>query len=74
MVKKVHPMKPRRKAPPVFTLVPQRDGFLLDGQPFQIRSGEMHFARIPRPYWRHRRQMARAITEGIQGYKKLIER
>lgn len=53
--------KPRRKAPPVSTLVPQRDGFRLDGQPFQIRSGEMHFARIPRPYWRHRLQMARAL-------------
>lgn len=55
------PKKPRRKAPPVSTLVPQRDGFLLDGQPFQIRSGEMHFARVPRPYWRHRLQMARAM-------------
>jgi beta-galactosidase len=46
------PKKTRRKAPPVSTLVPQRAGFFLDGQPFQIRSGEMHFARIPRPYWR----------------------
>lgn len=35
--------------------------FLLDGQPFQIISGEMHFARIPREYWRHRLQMARAM-------------
>jgi beta-galactosidase len=35
--------------------------FLLDGKPFQIIAGEMHFARIPRPYWRHRLQMARAM-------------
>lgn len=28
--------------------------FLLDGQPLQIRCGEMHFARVPRAYWRQR--------------------
>jgi hypothetical protein len=28
----------------------ERD-FLLDGKPFQIRYGEMHFARIPSEYW-----------------------
>ncbi len=36
------------------------EAFLLDGKPFVIRCGEMHFARIPRPYWRHRLQMIRA--------------
>ncbi|MGA2176362.1 MAG: beta-galactosidase [Verrucomicrobiota bacterium] len=35
--------------------------FLLDGRPFQIRCGELHAARVPRPYWRHRLQMARAM-------------
>ena len=35
--------------------------FLLDGKPFQIIAGEMHYARIPRPYWRHRLQMAKAM-------------
>ena len=35
--------------------------FLLDGQPFQIRSGEMHPDRIPPEYWRHRIQMAKAM-------------
>src|SRR4051812_16274153 len=35
--------------------------FLLNGQPFQIRSGEMHPARIPVAYWRHRIQMAKAM-------------
>jgi beta-galactosidase len=38
----------------------ERD-FLLDGKPFQIIAGEMHFARIPRQYWRHRLQMAKAM-------------
>lgn len=35
--------------------------FLLDGQPFQIISGEIHPARIPVEYWRHRIQMAKAM-------------
>ncbi|HTJ14537.1 MAG TPA: glycoside hydrolase family 35 protein [Dinghuibacter sp.] len=35
--------------------------FLLDGKPFQIISGEMHPARIPRPYWRQRIRMAKAM-------------
>ncbi len=35
--------------------------FLLDGKPLQIISGEMHPARIPREYWRHRIQMAKAM-------------
>ncbi|WP_225737636.1 beta-galactosidase [Dyella acidiphila] len=35
--------------------------FLLDGAPFQIRSGEMHPARIPEEYWLHRIGMAKAM-------------
>jgi beta-galactosidase len=35
--------------------------FLLDGKPFQIISGEMHPARIPAEYWRHRIRMAKAM-------------
>jgi beta-galactosidase GanA len=35
--------------------------FLLDGKPMQIISGEMHPARIPQEYWRHRIQMAKAM-------------
>lgn len=35
--------------------------FLLDGQRFQIRCGEVHAARVPREYWRHRLQMAKAM-------------
>ncbi len=36
-------------------------GFLLDGKPFQIWSGEMHFQRIPRLYWRDRLLKAKAL-------------
>jgi len=35
--------------------------FLLDGQRFQIRCGEIHAPRVPREYWRHRLQMAKAM-------------
>jgi beta-galactosidase len=35
--------------------------FLLDGQPYQIISGEMHPARIPAEYWRHRIKMTKAM-------------
>jgi len=38
-----------------------KNDFLLDGKPFQLISGEMHPARIPREYWRHRIQMAKAM-------------
>lgn len=39
----------------------QGDHFVLDGKPFQIISGEMHYARIPREYWRDRLKKARAM-------------
>ena len=35
--------------------------FMLDGKPIQIHSGEMHYARIPKPYWRHRLKMMKAM-------------
>ncbi|MBI4891850.1 MAG: beta-galactosidase [Acidobacteria bacterium] len=43
------------------TFAIQGDRFMLDGKPFVIRSGEMHYARIPREYWRHRMQTMRAM-------------
>jgi beta-galactosidase len=42
-----------------FALSPS--AFLLDGKPFQIIGGELHPARIPREYWKHRIQMAKAM-------------
>lgn len=35
--------------------------FVLDGKPVQIISGEMHYPRIPRPYWRDRLLKAKAM-------------
>ena len=35
--------------------------FLLDGKPFRIVSGEMHYPRIPREYWHERLKMAKAM-------------
>ena len=43
------------------TFVVGEKDFLLDGKPLQIRCGEIHFARVPREYWRHRLQMCRAM-------------
>jgi beta-galactosidase len=44
-----------------FSFSQDGEQFLLDGEPFQIRSGEMHPVRIPVEYWRHRILMAKAM-------------
>jgi beta-galactosidase len=35
--------------------------FLFDGRPYQVISGEIHYPRVPRAYWRDRFRMARAM-------------
>lgn len=35
--------------------------FLIDGKPIQIISGEMHYPRVPRAYWRDRMQRMKAM-------------
>ncbi len=35
--------------------------FLLDGKPFVVKAAEVHYPRIPRPYWEHRIQMCKAL-------------
>jgi beta-galactosidase len=37
------------------------DHFTLDGKPFKVLSGELHYARIPREYWHARLKMAKAM-------------
>lgn len=37
------------------------ENFMLDGKPFLIRSGEMHYPRVPREYWRDRFRKAKAL-------------
>jgi len=43
------------------TLAAESGRFTLNGLPYQIISGEMHYARIPRADWRNRLRMARAM-------------
>jgi beta-galactosidase len=35
--------------------------FLLDGKPMKVYSGEIHYPRIPREYWKQRLQMVKAM-------------
>ncbi len=49
------------QAPSRHTFALSPADFLLDGAPFQIKSGEMHPGRIPAGYWRHRIRMAKAM-------------
>ncbi len=54
---------PKTKLPsaPAHAFVLRDGAFVLDGQPFLIRCGEIHYARVPRPYWRHRLEALRAM-------------
>jgi beta-galactosidase len=53
----------RAAAPPAsgHTFGVAQGQFVLDGKPFQVISGEMHYQRVPRAYWRDRLKMARAM-------------
>jgi beta-galactosidase len=53
------PAKADAQKPHVFGI--EGDHFVLDGKPFKILSGELHYARIPREYWRQRLRMAKAM-------------
>ena len=48
-------------SPSASTFAIGTNDFLLDGKRFQIRCGEIHAARVPKEYWRHRLQMAKAM-------------
>ncbi len=48
-------------SPATHTFAIGTNDFLLDGQVFQIRCGEVHAPRVPPEYWRHRLQMAKAM-------------
>ena len=43
------------------TFTARGENFLLNGKPFIIRSGEMHYPRVPRSQWRERFRLARAM-------------
>ena len=48
-------------APAQHTFAIGDTSFLLDSKPFVIRCGEIHFARVPREYWKQRLQMCHAM-------------
>lgn len=52
---------PPTSAPPSHTFEVRDGRFLYDGQPFQIRSGSIHYSRVPRAYWQQRLEMAKAM-------------
>ncbi|MBQ2322059.1 MAG: beta-galactosidase, partial [Bacteroidales bacterium] len=35
--------------------------FLLNGEPFVVKAAELHYPRIPRPYWEQRIQLCKAL-------------
>lgn len=35
--------------------------FLLNGKPFVVKAAEVHYPRIPRPYWEHRIQLCKSL-------------
>ena len=55
----LHANAENRDAPLRFAV--QAGQLVLDGKPFRIISGEMHYPRIPRAYWRDRLRMAKAM-------------
>ena len=48
-------------SPAAHTFTVSGKQFLFDGKPYQIISGEMHYPRVPRAYWRDRFRKARAM-------------
>jgi beta-galactosidase len=50
-----------RAAEPHHTFEIGDSAFLLDGKPFVIRTGEMHFTRVPHDYWRQRLQLLKSM-------------
>lgn len=35
--------------------------FMLNDKPFVVKAAEIHYPRIPKPYWEHRIQMCKAL-------------
>jgi hypothetical protein len=43
------------------SFVVQDDRFVKDGAPYTVRSGSVHYSRVPRAYWRDRLERAKAL-------------
>jgi beta-galactosidase len=61
LARSAQPAEPRAKTAPTHTFTIEGDHFALDGKPFKVLSGELHYARIPPEYWHARLKMAKAM-------------
>lgn len=43
------------------SFVADNGAFLLNGKPFVVKAAELHYPRIPRPYWEQRIQLCKAL-------------
>ncbi len=48
-------------APKPGTFEAGKGAFLLNGEPFVVKAAEIHYPRIPSPYWEHRIEMCKAL-------------
>jgi beta-galactosidase len=55
------PLCAQKGVPAKHVFTTQGDHFTLDGKPFKVLSGELHYERIPRAYWHARLKMAKAM-------------
>jgi beta-galactosidase len=46
---------------PKHTFTVSGNDFLMDGKPYQVLAGEMHYPRVPRAFWRDRLHKAKAM-------------
>lgn len=56
-------VQPATAAPKKGTFTVGDKTFLLNGQPFVVKAAEIHYPRIPRPYWEHRIKVLPAASK-----------
>ena len=42
-----------------------KGAFMLNGEPFVIKAAELHYPRIPKPYWDQRIKMCKALGMNV---------
>ena len=52
---------PTFAAEPAHTFTAGDGTFLMDGKPYTVKAAELHYPRIPRPYWDQRIKMCKAL-------------
>jgi len=53
------------------SFVVRDDRFVKDGKPINVRSGSVHYSRVPRAYWRDRLERAKAL--GLNAVTTCVE-